>query len=117
MAQSQTFKKFEDMVLKLLQNRMGHFVESVSIRSGYDHHDEESLYIEATLNEDAPIDLGKEFIFSQLELKEALQAEGENRFPYLSTKRLDGKHPTDITIKSEIGVITKRKSTHKAQAI
>ena len=116
MTQSDPLKKYEKIAKKLLRAHMGKYVENVSIHAGTDHLDDESLFVEASLDESAPIDLGWEFIISQHSLKEALQAEGENRFPYLSTKRRDNKQPTDITIKSEFGIMTKRKSAQKAQA-
>lgn len=95
MAQKQALDRYETLALRLLRRELGPYVAAVTIREGVDHTDEPSLFFQAVLDSTAPDDLGRSFIFSHLYLREALEREGETRFPYLETLRPGSNDPTE----------------------
>ena len=105
-------EKIEKVTLKLLRAKLGKFVDRVTIREDVDYDDESALFIDAYLDHTAPSDLGKQFIFSHLYLREKLQEIGENRFPYLTTRRPDtDQRPMDMILnpRTESGSRAKRR--------
>jgi len=109
-SESQNLKKYEALALKLLRKELGSYVEKVTVREDIDYDDEPALFIDAILSEKAPADLGKKFIFSHLYLRRELERVGENRFPYLTTRRpKSDNRPTDFILSSKTGQGSKSK--------
>lgn len=86
---------------KILRPALGAFgYERAEVRSGVDYSDEPAIYVDAVLSKGAP-DLGPGVLMNAHHaLSEALLAEGEERFPYLGTKRLDDDdRPEEVILK------------------
>lgn len=82
-----------DRVLRAELGRFGY--ERTEVRSGFDHSDEPAVYVYAVLGMDAPPLEGDAFIKAHSALNRALLDAGEERFPYLRTKRLGDEPPED----------------------
>jgi hypothetical protein len=64
-----------------------------------DHSDEPAIYVSAILGLNAPPLESTTLINAHADLSRALLAEGEERFPYLRTRRLGDDLPDDIVLK------------------
>ena len=78
------------LALEVLQRELGPYVVATEVREDNDHTGEPALFFVALLDESAPIELTDRFVKGQVRLRDALQAQGEMRFPYLQTKRPPG---------------------------
>jgi hypothetical protein len=90
---------------KILRPALGNYgYERAEVRSGNDFSDEPAIYVDAVLGKGAP-DLGPGVLMNaHYALSEALLAEGEERFPYLGTKRLnDDDRPEEAVLKPSRG--------------
>ena len=104
MSKSQNFKQYEALALKLLRKELGSFVEKVTVKEDSDCADEEALFFDAYLKSDAPADLGKQFVSGYLLLSRALEKLGEERFPYLGTRRPGANAPPkEVILKTRRG--------------
>lgn len=86
---------------KILRPALGSFgYERAVVRSGVDYSDEPAIYADAVLGKGAP-DLGPGVPMNAYHaLSETLLAEGEGRFPYLGTRRLDDDdRPEEVILK------------------
>lgn len=86
---------------KILRPALGAFgYERAEVRSGFDYSDEPAIYVDAVLGKGSP-DLGPGILMNaHYALSKALLAEGEERFPYLGTRRLDDDdRPEEVIIK------------------
>jgi len=110
---TKTLATYETLALKLLKKELGQFVESVHVEEKLDHADDPALFFDANLDETAPSDIGKKFIYAHFLLRNRLEAKGEMRFPYLTTRRprSDNK-PTDQILKYPEGAVSKRSANH-----
>ena len=101
MVQKQTLQSYQSLAQKVLRGELGTYVSKVEVREDYDFADEEALFFEAYLKKDAPRDLGKQFVSAHVLLRRALEALGEERFPYLNTRRPVGDNePTEMFLKT-----------------
>ncbi len=105
---------YRQLALELLRRELGPFVADVTVREDFDHDDQPALFFEAVLDASAPADLGMDFVFSHLHLREALEKTGETRFPYLRTRRSTTLGlPGDMILKTPSGTgssVRKRRS-------
>jgi hypothetical protein len=87
---------------RVLRDALGKFrYERAEIRSGLDYSDEPAVYVYAVLGEGAPQLEPKVLMNANVALSDALLAQGEDRFPYLETRRLDDDdRPEDDTTRS-----------------
>ena len=69
--------------------------ERAEVRSGRDNGDEPAVYVDAVLGEGAPALSGSVVIDAHVALSHELLARGEERFPYLRTRRLGDELPND----------------------
>jgi len=84
---------------KVLRAELGRFgYQGAEVHSGFDHSEEPAVYIAAILGVNAPPLEGATLIDAHVALSRALLAAGEDRFPYLRTKRVAGGAPDDIII-------------------
>jgi hypothetical protein len=85
----------------VLQDRLGRFgYQRAEVRSGLDYSNEPAVYIDAVLGEGAPSLEPNTLMDAHLALSNALLENGEDRFPYLQTKRLgDDDRPEDVVLK------------------
>jgi hypothetical protein len=94
-------EQYQKLALDLLQDELGSFVADVEVKEGLDYDEQPALFFEAVLDNTAPSDLGRAFIFSHLHLRRALEDRQEFRFPYLATRRPGGSGaPDDVILKS-----------------
>jgi hypothetical protein len=74
---------------KVLGATLGAFgFQRAEARSGIDHSDEPAVFVDAILAAGAPPIPGQVSMDARLALSDALLAAGEERFPYLRTRRL-----------------------------
>jgi hypothetical protein len=106
-----SLQEYEKLALEVLRAQLTPHISKVVAREATDHAGDEALFFEAYLDADAPLDLGRGFILSHIEMRKALDQVGETRFSYLQTRRPphDGK-PTDFVLKYPEGVVAKRPS-------
>lgn len=87
-----------DRVLRSQLARFGY--QRAEVRSGLDYSNEPAVYIDAVLGEGAPSLEPNTLMDAHLALSNALLEKGEERFPYLQTKRLDDDdRPEDVVLK------------------
>lgn len=86
---------------RVLRSQLAQFrFEGVEVRSGLDYSNEPAIYIDAVLGEGAPSLEPNTLMDAHLALSNALLEKGEERFPYLQTKRLgDDDRPEDVILK------------------
>lgn len=86
---------------RVLRSQLGRFgYQRAEVRSGHDYSDEPAVYIDAVLGEGAPSLEQNTLMDAHLALSNALLEKGEERFPYLQTKRLgDDDRPEDVIVK------------------
>lgn len=85
----------------ILRSRLAPFgFQRAEVRSGLDYSNEPAVYVDAVLGEGAPALEPTTLMDAHLALSDALLAQGEDRFPYLQTKRLgDDDRPDEIVLK------------------
>lgn len=88
---------------RVLRPALGAFrYERAEVRTGRDYSDEPAVFVDAVLGKGAP-ELGSmTLIDAHFALSEALLAEGEERFPYLRTKRLDDDDRPEEVIRERL---------------
>jgi len=104
MSESQNLKKYESLALKLLRKELGSYVEKVTVKIDFDFADEETIFFVAHLNNDAPANLGRDFVSAHRLLRHELEKLNEYRFPYLDTQRPVGfRRSAETTLKTSRG--------------
>ena len=86
---------------RVLQEQLGKYgYMGAEVRSGLDHSDEPAVYVKALLGEGGPAMEPTTLMSAHLALSDALLAEGEERFPYLETKRSnDDDRPEEMILR------------------
>ncbi len=86
---------------QVLRSRLAAFgFQHVEVRSGLDYSNEPAVYVDAILGDGAPALASTTLMDAHLALSDALLARGEDRFPYLQTKRIgDDDRPDEIVLK------------------
>lgn len=102
---------YQRLALDLLRRELTPHITGVSVKEGEDFAQEQALFFEAHLDEDAPADIGGEnFLNAHVRLFDELEKLGERRFPYLSTSRPDGdKRPRDLILNTRLDPRRKRR--------
>ena len=96
-----TYKK---LAKKIFKKELGNFVTQVDLREDVDFSEDEALFFDVHLDQTAPFDLGKDFLFAHLSLRQQLEELNEHRFPYVDTRRpYPSDMPTDTILKSRKG--------------
>ncbi|MGJ0506625.1 MAG: hypothetical protein ACR652_05710 [Methylocystis sp.] len=85
----------------VLRTRLGRFgFQRAEVRSGVDYSNDPAVYVDAVLGEGAPSLEPDTLMNAHLALSDALLEKGEERFPYLQTKRLgDNDRPEEVALK------------------
>lgn len=92
--------EIRDIADRILRAELGRFgYERAEVHSGFDHSDEPAIFVDAILSADAPPLPGNAIIDAHFALSQALLAGGEDRFPYLRTKRLGDELPEDVILR------------------
>ncbi len=91
--------RIKDLVETTVRGELGGIVERVETRFEDNYEGEPSLFTDVVLTETAPADLGRRFTLTRVAVLNALREIGEDRFPYLATKRPQDEYP-DETVKS-----------------
>ena len=97
---SEYVDRISHLIEQTVRSQLGGIVDQVVTRFEDDFEGEPSLFTDVLLNDTAPTDLGWRFATTRVSVLNALKDIGENRFPYLSTKRPNDDYPEDLTIKS-----------------
>ncbi len=90
MVTPERIERYRLLALEVLRQELGHSVVATEVREDDDHAGEPALFFVAVLDESAPIELSDRFVKGQVRLRDALQQQGEMRFPYLQTRRPPG---------------------------
>jgi hypothetical protein len=80
---------YKKLANKIFKKELGSFVRGIEVREDVDTSDDDALFFELYLDENAPRDLGRNFLFAHLYLRQKLEELDEYRFPYLNTRRPD----------------------------
>lgn len=86
-----------DRVLRAELGKFGY--QRTEVRSGFDHSDDPAVYVDAVLGVGAPPFEATTLFEAHAALSRALLAEGEERFPYLRTRRLGDDLPDDVVLR------------------
>lgn len=97
-----------ELAKSILRNAWGSSVGDIEVSEGLDHADQPALFFVVHMSENAPADLGKDFIEAHLRLRDALEAQDESRFPYLRTKHASSTYPENFILRYPEGPVAKR---------
>lgn len=89
----------EALIEQTVRAQLGEIVDGVETRFDQDQQGDASIFVDVFLTAGAPDNLGRRFVDMQLAVMAALEAFGEIRFPYLSTKRPNDDYPEDVLVK------------------
>jgi hypothetical protein len=91
-----TTREIEAAIESTVKAKLGAIVDEIETRFEDNQLGEPAIFVDIFLTEDAPTTLGKRFTEMHLAVMAALEARGELRFPYVSTKWPNDEYPEDV---------------------